>query len=382
MKKRPLILSSLSHDVHAAAVAWGLEQIGLEPIWMRSPADANVAPISLHTDGQTTWRASGWLDEDSIGAVWFRRARNPETFPRADARDAPFLATEWARFLRNVYALADDLSGRLWVNRPSAAAAAENKLVQLRAARRCGLRFPPTLVSHDPRAIRRFVESHGRAIYKTFMPHTWKDAATGRMFGTFVRILEPGMLADDESLAICPGIYQAYVDKRHDLRVVAIGDRFFTVSLGSSAGETPVDWRALANMPELRAEPAALPDACGRRLQAMMRELGIVFGCIDLAVDADGDVHFLEVNQAGQFLFVEELVESMPLLRAMCAMLGEGRTDYSLDALDSFGAFDSPAARNVSYRAYLDSDHHHAWWESVRDQVEAESQDGAWLTIE
>ncbi|HWM86954.1 MAG TPA: hypothetical protein VNO33_13970 [Kofleriaceae bacterium] len=370
MRKSPLILSSLAYDIHASSVRWGLQQSGVRAIWAHSPAE-DVPPISLHCDGSGPWRASGWLDDETVGSVWFRRSRSPEEFPRAQERDRPFLRTEWQRFMRNLYALSDELSDRLWVNRPASAIRAENKLVQLQAARRCGVRFPPTLVSHDPVAIRRFVAVHGRVVYKTFMPHTWKDAASGRMFSTFASMLEPDMLADDDSLSLCPGIYQAFVPKKRDLRVIAIGDRLFTVSLSSITGEAFVDWRAHTYEPELKAEAVVLPGAYQAKLQTLMQELGLVFGCIDLVVDAGGEVHFLEVNQAGQFLFIEQLVDSMPLLRAMCAMLAEGRTDYSLDAI-----------ADLSYQTYCASDHHQKWWEGVRDQMDAASQEGAWLTIE
>lgn len=36
-----------------------------------------------------------------------------------------------------------------------------------------------------------------------------------------------------------------------------------------------------------------------------MDALGLVFGCIDLVADDHDELHFLEINQAGQFLFVE-----------------------------------------------------------------------------
>src|SRR3546814_15369320 len=124
------------------------------------------------------------------------------------------------------------------------------------------------------------------------------------------------MLASDESLLHCPGIYQAYVDKRSDLRVVAIGERLFTVSLRSTSGQAFVDWRAHQHGTGLDAKAAELPPGCEDRLRAVMRELGIVFGCFDLAIDGPGEAHFLAVNQAGPFLFAEELAPPLPLLPA------------------------------------------------------------------
>lgn len=369
MPSRPLILSSLSHDIHAHAVHWALRRQGVDALWISSFADPMASGISLYSDPETPWRASGALDGD-IGAAWFRRTRNPREFPRVRQGDLAFVRTEWARFLKNLYLLAGDLSDRLWVNPPAAAIEAENKLVQLRAARRCGLQFPATLVSNDPTRIRVFFSEHGRVIYKPFMTHSWENA-DGDAFSTYASILDETMLASDESLRHCPGIYQAYVDKRSDLRVVAIGDRLFTVSLRSTSGQAFVDWRAHQHDTGLDAKAAELPPGCGDRLKAVMRELGIVFGCFDLAIDGKGEAHFLEVNQAGQFLFVEEMVPQLPLLQAMCAMLAQGRTDYRLEP--------DPA---LSYAAYLASAEHAEWWDEVRPQMEAEAAAGDWISRE
>ncbi|WP_148273345.1 hypothetical protein [Stigmatella aurantiaca] len=53
----------------------------------------------------------------------------------------------------------------------------------------------------------------------------------------------------------------------------------------------------------------------------------------DRVVDSAGGVHFLEVNQGRQFLFLEEWVDTLPLLKAMCALLAQGRAHCSHGAL-------------------------------------------------
>ncbi|MGJ7903828.1 hypothetical protein [Lysobacter sp. 1R34A] len=369
--RRPLILSSLAHDIHASAARWALRASGLDATWLSSLAEAELGAMSLHCDPDLGLRMSGPLDDAHVGTVWYRRPRNPESFPRAHAGDQPFLRGEWGRFLKNVYALTDQGTDRLWVNRPAAAAMAENKLVQLRAAHHCGLRFPPTLVSHDPAEIRRFVQRHGRVVYKPFLTHTWKDAESGRMFSTYARIVEPAMLEDDQSLLHCPGIYQVYVDKRHDLRVTAIGNRYFAARLYAQHDDGFVDWRVPQNTQGLRAEVGELSSADQAKLAALMRELGLVFGCIDLAIDGNGDAHFLEVNQAGQFLFIEDLLPSLPLLRAMSAMLAEGRPDYSLATI-----------AKLSYAEYCASEEHREWWAQASETLKDRSPAAAGITME
>lgn len=369
MSPRPLILSSLAHDMHAHAVCWALRRRGVDPLWASSFADPAAGGVSLHSDPGTPWRGSGALGAE-FGSVWYRRTRNPEHFPRVRESDQAFVRTEWARFLKSLYLLSGDLSDRLWVNPPAAAIEAENKLVQLRAARLCGLPFPATLVSNQPAEIRAFFHRHGKVIYKPFMTHSWENA-DGDAFSTYASLLDESMLASDESLRHCPGIYQAYVEKTSDLRVVVIGDRLFTASMRSKSGEAFVDWRAHQHGDQFESGAAELPSGCPGQIKAVMRALGLVFGCFDLAVDGNGKAHFLEVNQAGQFLFLEEFVPQLPLLQAMSAMLASGRTDYELVPDPS-----------LSFAAYIASDEHAQWWDQVRPQMEAEAAAGDWISRE
>jgi hypothetical protein len=77
--------------------------------------------------------------------------------------------------------------------------------------------------------------------------------------------------------------------------------------------------------------------------------LNLCYGAIDLVEDLDGNFWFLEVNQVGQFLFVEQLLPQLTLLQSLCAMLVEGRSDYDPDT-----------CRGVSLAAFRDSGEHAA----------------------
>ena len=87
-----------------------------------------------------------------------------------------------------------------------------------------------------------------------------------------------------------------------------------------------------------------------QKTRTLLTALGIVFGCIDLVLDRDNELHFLEINQGGQFLFGERWVASQPMLRAMSAMLAQGRTDYSIE--------DFPP---VSYQQFKESEAYQSW---------------------
>ena len=63
-----------------------------------------------------------------------------------------------------------------------------------------------------------------------------------------------------------------------------------------------------------------LPDAVTSALRAMMARLGLVYGAVDLRRRPDGEYVFLEINPAGQFLYIE-FETGQPIAAAMATAL-------------------------------------------------------------
>ena len=59
-------------------------------------------------------------------------------------------------------------------------------------------------------------------------------------------------------------------------------------------------------MNEARIEPATLPPDVEAALLRLMRTMGLVYGAIDMRRTPEGEHVFLEVNTAGQWLFIEQ----------------------------------------------------------------------------
>ncbi len=97
-----------------------------------------------------------------------------------------------------------------------------------------------------------------------------------------------------EAIAVCPGIYQRYIEKRHDVRVTFIGDRLFAMSLGKGAGRCVCRLAtAKSKDPAFRAEAIFLP--AGVEAKSCARSCAnsaSCSGCIDLAVDKQGGFPF------------------------------------------------------------------------------------------
>jgi glutathione synthase/RimK-type ligase-like ATP-grasp enzyme len=158
-------------------------------------------------------------------------------------------------------------------------------------ARQAGFRVPHTLVSQDPVLIRSFcAKLHNRVVVKPVK-------------GTLKTILYSGMvteecLDDEESIRLCPAIYQECIPGTRHVRVQCFGDAVHAVLIESE----DLDWRANLDIPFSVIE---LEDCVKNSLRKVLRLLGLKMGIVDLKFAPDGEVVWFEINPQGQFLFVQ-----------------------------------------------------------------------------
>lgn len=255
-------------------------------------------PALLPTiDGQT-------VDVRTLNAQWYRRMSLKQTLP--DGADADYelhIIRSTERVLEGI--LLNAFQGR-WVSHPIATRLAENKLVQLRAAQRAGLRIPATLVSQDPARIHGFCAAHPGAIIKPVAtPRGIELASTA--------VVSQELLDSDDVLALAPSIYQECIPGKRHLRISVVGERCDGALIEAEA----LDWRMDLNVP---FRPYPLDSTLEQRLCATLHQLGLVMGIFDVKLTDDDEPVFLEVNPQGQFLFVEGLC-GIPLADAVADFL-------------------------------------------------------------
>ncbi|HVG89876.1 MAG TPA: hypothetical protein VNB54_00160, partial [Alphaproteobacteria bacterium] len=179
-----------------------------------------------------------------------------------------------------------------------------NKSVQLVLARACGMNVPGTLMSNSPQAVREyFRDNPERTICKTFSTHIWEKEQGGPFLVTETFELSPDMLPGDDVLTYAPAIYQELVVKKFDVRMVLLGAAVYSYSLHNPKGA--LDWRADATHGLVRVEPIITPPEVEKSVLAFSAKSGIAFGSFDFAIDNQDRWWFLEVNEGGQFLWLD-----------------------------------------------------------------------------
>ena len=231
------------------------------------------------------------VDVKTLNALWYRRTSAKQTMP--DGADEDYQAYVTGSINKTLLGiLLNGFHGR-WVSHPVATRLAENKLLQLRAAQRAGLRIPATLVSQDPALIRSFCAAHPGAILKSV------SATRGTPFAV-TAVASQELLDNDDVLALAPSIYQERIPGTRHLRISVVGERCDGALIEAEA----LDWRLDLTVP---FRPYPLDGELQDRLRAMLRDLGLVMGIFDVKLTDDGEQVLLEVNSQGQFLFVEGL---------------------------------------------------------------------------
>jgi glutathione synthase/RimK-type ligase-like ATP-grasp enzyme len=311
-----IILSSVE-DIHASTVAKILADKGAEhriinlsefPMRMDiglSFADGGPSQFALRlSDGLR-------LDFKQVSSVWWRRPQ-PFVFPPTltDPAHRAFAQQECDFAFRGMYAA----SNALWINDVVRDAKASHKPWQLEVAREIGLSIPKTLITNSTEDVRRFrANAEGPVIYKAFLasPMAWRET----------RILRDEDMALIDQVRLAPVIFQNYVEAVADLRVTVIGKRVFAASTETAKTEYATDVRM---NPDIKWQPYTLPDSVQKGLLKLMDIMGLEYGAADFRVTPDGRHIFLEINPAGQFLFIQNAT-GMPIAEAMADRLIAGR---------------------------------------------------------
>jgi glutathione synthase/RimK-type ligase-like ATP-grasp enzyme len=298
-----IVVLAHANDNHTAPIKWAAEQAGYKVACWGGLASTEKQQASVSFNGN----ASLTLGPHSVEAgdvVWVRRPQPSEINPKVSESDKKFAEGEYRWFQYSLIYLIEALSVRV-VNKYSASRYINNKSVQILLAKKCGMHVPETLMSNSPAEVRRFLEkSLHRTICKAFFPHVWKKDSGGVAVTETFEINAASLPSDDEVLTYAPAIYQQMVVKKFDVRMVLLGTTVYSYALHNPKGA--LDWRQDAGQGLVEVEVIDTPPEVERAMLAFAQEAGITFGSADFAIDSDGKWWFLEINEQGQFLWLDQ----------------------------------------------------------------------------
>lgn len=314
-----LLIFSHVGDVHADAVAAVLRSQGTPCEIFRFDEFPIKSTITYDLeDGGPQLKGPGTNARlGEFGIVWNRRGWEPVFPSELHEEDRRLIGPICARYCDEMRITPPP--GQIWVNGRSAQLAMRSKALQLQIARRLGFQIPETLITNDPEAARRFVARPGEFVIKSISPMHWDE--TGGVISLPTTRIKAEALDEDISVQSCPMIYQRYVDKAYELRVVVFGRRTLWVKIHSQGpGRYAEDWRH-GMVDELALEAVDPPPELDARILSFCREAGLLHASFDLAVTPAGATVFFEVNEQGQSLWIEEINPEIPVLSMLARFL-------------------------------------------------------------
>jgi glutathione synthase/RimK-type ligase-like ATP-grasp enzyme len=183
-----------------------------------------------------------------------------------------------------------EMTQALVVNRPSDMASNGSKPYQMEILRSNGFAVPPTLITTDPEAVKRFWTKRGAVIYKSI---SGTRSIVARLANSHIDRVR--------NVVWCPTQFQQYIPGR-DHRVHIVGDDIFACEVTSDAE----DYRYAAlhgDVPILKG--VDLPTDVAERCLGLARALSLPLAGIDLRLAPDGRWFCFEVNSSPGFTYYE-----------------------------------------------------------------------------
>ncbi|WP_294205957.1 MvdC/MvdD family ATP grasp protein [uncultured Chryseobacterium sp.] len=254
----------------------------------------HLQKISIGRDSfELTDEQGNTVSSSDIKGVWNRKAWSITVPEDMDEDYQRIFINEYSCLRYNLITTLEHLP---WINPYEAEKKIDgNKIHQLMIARKHQLCVPETLFSNDAEKITSFFYRHcnGKAVAKLHGVMS-KSMVGEHMLSTM--IIDEDSLESIEDIAYCPMIFQPYIEKSYELRIVYVDGVFFTGKINNSEN---ADWR-IANS-HYSWSAYELPEDICRNLAAMMREMGLCLGAIDMIRGKDGNYYFLEVNPQGEW---------------------------------------------------------------------------------
>jgi glutathione synthase/RimK-type ligase-like ATP-grasp enzyme len=293
-----------------------------------------LAPMELGASSSLTWSLAGedpdravidadggTIDMHDVRAVWNRRMLRPHQGHLVEDPVARQYAQEqWWHALQAVLRT----PGPTWVNAIEVLDRARSKPGQLVAARRAGLRVPPTLVTADFGEVVLFAQRLGARslVTKVVSPGTPMVEEGQEQYMIFTQRVDLATL-DRAAVEAAPAIYQPEIPKAYEVRATVVGHEVFGCRIDSTASErTELDWRHY-DFERVAHTPIDLPERERIALLDLCTVYGLRFAAADFIVDPAGCWTFLELNPNGQWGWIEEQA-GIPIGRHLAIELSAG----------------------------------------------------------
>ena len=232
-----------------------------------------------------------------VKSIYFRRA--PTVFPdSSDPINVNYINRERKEFFEGLY-LSLDVK---WINPIFKTYVAERKLYQLHIANRLGLKTPRTVVSNDPSFLSsEALKKNIKCIIKP-ITHGLQITKNGAysIYTSEITDIEP---FHKNVLFESPVMIQEKIENYRDIRITVIGKNIFPVEILKKES-LELDWRKPDIEKEYRLH--SISNELKSKILEYNSYFDLIYSAIDFILTPSGEYIFLEINPAGEWVWLEK----------------------------------------------------------------------------
>ncbi|MFS0865983.1 RimK family alpha-L-glutamate ligase [Microbacterium sp. 179-B 1A2 NHS] len=255
--------------------------------------------LSISNDARTVRVEGRSVDFGQARAGWIRRVHRADwgLAVATGSLEALELGTWYSAFSWLI-----DSAKFNWITAPRALSLAESKLTQWTTAVELGIPHPRTLLTSSWEEVARSFDDE--IVVKPL--GSGQFLAGGQTHTVYAEAMMPN---DDRlhALTLAPFIVQERLHASRHLRVVTVADRVWVGALNVER-TAPVDWREVLVNHSAFEEVQDVPHLVQDGSVAIAKRLGLGYSSQDWVETKDGQATLLDVNPAGQWLFLPETI--------------------------------------------------------------------------
>lgn len=307
MRRNKILVITSKDDSHSDHVITCFNESGRSDEIIRLNTEDFVHNCEVSFDGksvETTILDSGRnFDSSEIKSVWFRRPQELQINTNESKSIKDFVHDQSTAFLRGLYFCCHDTAK--WINPLPALHRSRIKMQQLQLAQNVGLTIPKTLITNNPDKALSFFHKHGEVCTKSLNEPNF--AVDEYLFPMFTRLIsdEKEIAQNKDAIRRCPVLFQQFIYKKYDIRVVVFDKKVFAFEIHSQENKlSQLDFRGVS--PHLlKHKQHKLPTEIENSILSFTGQQGLISSSLDLVLNDLGDYYFLENNPNGQWLWLE-----------------------------------------------------------------------------
>lgn len=267
--------------------------------WLDSYEHAGVKRINTFNQS-TTYSFS--LDEEisNFSKIWVRKSANTDKITSLGEHNNTALNAQ-------INSEKDAIINHIIYSFPKSKALGKSsfndneKLINLSIAKSIGMNVPDTIITTKKKELTSFAKRHNFNLISKAISNSIFLTSANKNYGTYTEAISRSLIRTLPE-TFFPSLFQERIIKTYEIRVFFLKNKLFSTAIFSqNHNDSENDFRKNQLKTNLRYSPVTLSKKTTSQIIKLMNKTEVNIGSVDLMVDKQGVIYFLEVNPFGQF---------------------------------------------------------------------------------